>query len=179
MANTIPLSGERVTLRELTDDDFDAVHAYGSDLEVVRFLPWGPSSEEDTREFLATARREREARPRVDFTLAIVRREDDRLVGTIGLHKKGYNAMLGYALRRDAWGHGFGTEAARLLVDFGFRTLDLHRIWAGCDPENPASARILEKLGMRQEGHLREELHVRGEFRDTLVYAVLEREWRG
>jgi len=82
--------------------------------------------------------------------------------------------MLGYCYDRAAWGRGYATEAASEILDFGFDVLLLHRVWAGCDPENVASARVLEKLGMRLEGHLRESERIRGAYRDTLVYAVIE-----
>jgi RimJ/RimL family protein N-acetyltransferase len=86
--------------------------------------------------------------------------------------------MLGYCLHQDVWSMGYGTEAARAQLEFAFQQLGLHRVWAGTDPDNAASARILEKLGMTREGHLRENVQVRSEWRDTIVFAILEREWR-
>lgn len=81
---------------------------------------------------------------------------------------------IGYVLRQDRWGQGYGTETARILIDFGFATLGLHRIEAICDPENIASRRILEKAGMQYEGHAREHLWVHAKWRDSLRFAVLE-----
>ena len=89
-----------------------------------------------------------------------------------------FQAGLGYCYRPDAWGRGYATEAAGTLVRFGFDVLMLHRIWAGCDPGNEASIRVLEKAGMTMEGRHRENVRIRGEFRDTLVYGLLGREWR-
>ena len=63
------------------------------------------------------------------------------------------------------------------MVDFGFRELRLHRIWADCDPANVPSCRVLEKLGMRREGHFRENAWIKGEWVDSLIYAILDREW--
>jgi RimJ/RimL family protein N-acetyltransferase len=63
------------------------------------------------------------------------------------------------------------------MVEFGFRELGLHRMWADCDPDNVGSWRVLEKIGMRREGHLRENALVKGAWVDSLIYAVLEREW--
>jgi RimJ/RimL family protein N-acetyltransferase len=85
---------------------------------------------------------------------------------------------IGYCLNRDFWGKGYGTEVARALITFGFEQLNLHRIYATCDPQNTASAHVLEKAGMQREGHLRERKWVKGRWRDFLLYAVLDREWK-
>ena len=149
------LRSQRLLLRDFRDDDFKAVHAYATDLDVVRYMTWGPNSEAETREFLERAQSHIENEPRVGFELAVIRGEPEELIGGIGLHVDGSKAMLGYCFARSAWGQGFATEAARVLVDFGFRSQGLHRIWACCDPENAGSIRVLQKLGMRQEGHLK------------------------
>lgn len=169
---------DRLLLREFSDEDFQAVHAYASDPDVVRFMTWGPNSEAQTREFLKRAQANAEADPRLQFELAVVRHASGDLIGSIGLHVDGSNAMLGFCYARDAWGQGYATEAALILLDFGFGSLGLHRIWADCDSENASSVRVLQKLGMRQEGHLRQDREIRGEWRDTLIFAILDTEWR-
>ncbi len=105
---------------------------------------------------------------------------DGRLIGAAGLDvaEEACQATLGYCLSARAWGRGYATETARALVGFGFDVLLLHRIQAGCDPENAASARVLEKVGMTLEGRLRDDARIRGEYRDTLVFGILEHEWR-
>lgn len=176
------LKTPRLVLREFTADDFEAVHAYGSDPEVVEFLPWGPNSEQDTIDFLERNVKNAAVDPREDFVLGVVRRCDDRLLGGVGLHlpdAESHLGMLGYVYHRDAWGQGYATEAARAIVSFGFDVLGLRRIWAGCDPENRASARVLEKIGMSLEGHLREDQRVRGRLRDSLMFGILATEYYG
>jgi len=172
------LRSERLHLREFQDGDFEAVHAYGSDPEVVRYMVWGPNSEDDTREFLKRARGLADADPRVGYDLAVTLGDTGELVGGIGIYIDGSNAMLGYCFARPAWGKGYATEAGELVIEFGFETMGVHRIWAGCDPDNRGSIRVLEKLGMTREGHLREESRIRGEWRDTLLFAILADEWR-
>ena len=169
---------DRLLLREFSDEDFQAVHAYASDPDIVRFMTWGPNSEAETREFLKCAKTHAEANPRLQFGLAVVRHASGDLIGSIGLHVDGSNAMLGFCYARSAWGQGYATEAAQILLDFGFGSLGLHRIWADCDSENAVSVRVLQKLGMRQEGHLRGDCKIRGEWRDTLIFAILDNEWR-
>ena len=85
---------------------------------------------------------------------------------------------MGYILSRDAWGHGYGTEAARRLVRFGFEIMKAHKIIATSAPENHASVRVLEKAGMTREGYLKEDVLVDGRWRDSILMAVLDHEWR-
>jgi len=171
------MQSERLTLREFRGDDFHAVHSYGTDLEVVRYMPWGPNTEDETRAFLERAQSHADADPRTSYELAVIETSGDRLIGGIGLDAEDQQGMLGYCFACPAWGQGFATEAARLMLNFGFKTLDMHRIWAGCDSENAASARVLEKVGMRLEGCHKHDCQIRGVWRDTLAFAILSDEW--
>jgi RimJ/RimL family protein N-acetyltransferase len=87
------------------------------------------------------------------------------------------DAVIGYCFNKTYWGKGYATEAVRALLEFGFNRLTLHRISANCDPSNVASNRVLMKAGMKLEGRLRENLRVKGRWRDTMVYGILEREY--
>ncbi|MCP4143768.1 MAG: GNAT family N-acetyltransferase [bacterium] len=170
------LNSDRLTLREFKDSDLEAVHSYGSDIEVVRYMEWGPNSRTDSEDFLARAKAELLKGPRAIYEFAVIETATDELIGGIGLHTKGFQAMLGYCYARPAWGKGFATEAAQLLVDYGFNTLGLHRIWAKCDTENIPSIRVLEKIGMIQEGCLKHDCQIRGEWRDNALFAILKEE---
>lgn len=171
------LETDRLILRELSMDDFESVHAYGSDPEVVQFVPWGPNTEQITRDFLERNIQKAAADPRQDFIYGVVPKGDDRLVGSVGIYSDGHQAMLGYAYGRETWGRGYATEAALAMVGLAFDVLHLRRVWASCDPDNTASARVLQKCGMTLEGRLREDNDIRGRLRDTLVWGILEREW--
>ena len=85
---------------------------------------------------------------------------------------------LGYDLAPRYWGRGYATEAARAIVRFGFEELGLHRIWSWCIADNVASARVMEKVGMRLEGRQRDKERFKGRWWDRLLYAILEDEWR-
>ncbi len=87
-------------------------------------------------------------------------------------------AEIGFTLRRDRWGAGLATEAAQLLLAFGFDQLGMHRIEATSHPDNVASIRVLEKIGMSLEGCIRDHLFVNGAWRDSLAFSILEPEWR-
>ena len=171
------LTTERLVLREFAPSDFAAVHAFASDMRTTTFVEWGPNTEQDTRDFLehcATSAREV---PRTGRLLAITLA--GAAIGSIGLTVQpraarhgALLAELGYTLHPELWGHGYATEAARALVDFGFSQLHLVRITATCRPENVASAGVLGKLGMAQVGHLKNDRLIRGAWLDTLVFAV-------
>jgi len=175
------LIGPRLVLRELTVEDWPKVHAYSAHPEVVRYQPWGPNVPEESRAFVEQAVIAAQAVPRTEYQLAMTLVDGGRFVGTGVLwlrnpdHGQG---EIGYFLHPDAWDRGYATEAALLLLDFGFRELRLHRIAATCDPRNAASARVLEKAGMTYEGRLRETMRLRDGWRDSSVYSILAHEWR-
>jgi [ribosomal protein S5]-alanine N-acetyltransferase len=177
----VAIETPRLVLRELGDNDAPAVQAYAGNIEVVRYLDWGPSTPEDTVRFLAVARAARDAVPRTAYHLAIALKGGSTLIGSCRIEIRSAangSGDLGYVLNRQHWGHGYATEAIRHLLSFGFERLALHRIWATCDVENRASARVLEKIGMRREGHLRQNVRRKGEWRDSYLYAILAPEWR-
>lgn len=170
---------ERLILRDFRLEDTEAVHAYGSDPEVTTYMPWGPNSPQDTAAFMARALERQATWPRLDLGLAIELKAEGGVVGSIALHLRDIpNATveLGYVLRRDLWGRGLVSEAAEALVALGFG-LGLHRIVAACDVRNVGSYRVMEKLGMRREGLLRQDRRLRGAWRDTYVYALLAEDW--
>lgn len=174
------LRTERLLLREFVEEDWRAVHEYGSDPEVVRFMPWGPNTEDDTRAFVARALAAQSEEPRRNYYAAVTLLAGGWLIGACSLHlgsPANRSAWIGYCYARAFWGCGYATEAARALVSFGFRELGLHRIWASCDVENAASARVMEKLGMQREGRLRQDMNIRCRWRDSFIYAVLEGGW--
>jgi RimJ/RimL family protein N-acetyltransferase len=176
----VAIETPRLILREFGDNDADAVHAYARDPEVVRHLDWGPNTPEDTAGFLAVARTARDAVPRTAHHLAIVLKVGGQLIGGCRIEIRSAvngNGDVGYVLARQAWNRGYATEVTRALLGFGFERLALHRIWATCDVENVASARVLEKVGMHREGHLRENVRRKGEWRDSYLYALLAPEW--
>jgi RimJ/RimL family protein N-acetyltransferase len=172
---------DRLVLREFEHHDWEAVHVWASDPEVVRYLAWGPNTERETRTFVQHAIGQQLDRDRRDWELAIVLKEDGQVVGGCGIHvsapehRKGW---IGYCLRHDTWGRGYATELASALLAIGFVELKLHRVFATCDPRNMASARVLEKIGMRREAHLREHLWQKGEWRDSVIFGMLEQEFR-
>lgn len=170
----------RLLLRDLRKSDLHAVHEYASVSEVVRYMDWGPSSLEESKAFIRRAMETGKEQPRRHYTLAVTLRRRPRLIGSCGItvsNPENREGWIGYCLNKCFWDRGYGTEVARALVDFGFKQLSLHRVFATCDPANAASSRVLEKAGMRREGHIRQHKWVKMQWRDSYLYAVLEEEW--
>jgi RimJ/RimL family protein N-acetyltransferase len=121
------------------------------------------------------------ARPRTQFQLALTLRSSGELIGNCGIRMREPDAIqadIGCELSPEHWGRGYATEAARAIIAFGFTELQLHRIWSWCIADNLGSARVLERLGMRPEGRLRENERYKGRYWDTLMFGMLEDEWR-
>jgi len=117
---------------------------------------------------------------RTAFRWGIARRADDQIIGTCSLfhfEEESWRAEVGYALGQPYWGQGYIQETLRAVLDYGFATLNLHRIEAEIDPENSASVRAVERLGFVGEGLLRERWLVEGKTSDSLMMGLLRREW--
>jgi ribosomal-protein-alanine N-acetyltransferase len=172
----VELTTSRLRLRDFELGDFEAVHAFATDLAVVSYMEWGPNTPEQTQAFLREARASTEVSPRRRYAFAVVHSDAERLIGSIelkvvsGEHRRG---EIGYVLAHEWWGHGYATEATRRLLAFGFNELGLHKISATCDPENRASVAVLTKNGMHREGVLRDHIYVRGQWRDRLLFGVI------
>lgn len=116
----------------------------------------------------------------IGVTFAIVRRDDGALLGGIGLrlNHREQHAEMGYWMGVPYWSQGYGTEAATALVRYGFTDLDLHRIYANHYTRNPASGRIMQKIGMQHEGRMREHARHWDGFEDLELYGLLRSEWQ-
>ncbi|NVB36366.1 GNAT family N-acetyltransferase [Pseudenhygromyxa sp. WMMC2535] len=176
------LKTDRLTLRELAVEDWRDARAIDGDPEVTRYQSSDVKDEAESRTYLERSVAQAQAQPRRVYDLAITMGDEDRFLGRVGLgieRAEHRDAQVWYVLRRDLWGKGIVSEAVTTILGFGFDTLGLHRIWGDIDPRNPASARVLEKQGMRREAHLRENWWLSGEWCDSWIYALLEQEWRG
>ena len=176
---SLTIRTERLVLRELRVGDWKTVHKYASDPEVVRFMDWGSETIDDTKAFISRAIAARKDKTRTAYTLAIALQTSGELIGSCGFYVSNVQnreGWIGYCLNPIYWNQGYGTETAKALVNFGFQKLKLHRVFATCDPSNFASIHVLEKAGMKLEGHMREHKWSKGSWRDSLIYAILENE---
>ncbi len=171
----ITLETERLVLRPLTSDDFEAVHSWGSNPANTRYMGWGPNNEEQTRGFLASVK------PGKDF--AVVLKESGKVIGSGGIYPDNANDMaeIGWILHMDYWKRGYGTEFGGELIRYGFEDLKLRRIYAPCAAANYGSYRVMERNGMRREA-----VHVKAfwaridkEWIDQAIYAILAEDYFG
>jgi [ribosomal protein S5]-alanine N-acetyltransferase len=175
------LQTDRLILRPLAMEDVDFVFQHFHDPQVVQYLMDEPPVADYAQ-----------AQAIIDFYLepegkthnrwGIVRRADNRLIGTCGYHKweKAYfRAEIGYDLSPDCWGQGYMTEALRSVIRHGFERMGLNRIDALVYIHNDRSIQLLQRLGFRQEGLLRDYFCLDGIFFDHFLFALLRREWGG
>lgn len=181
------LMTERLVLREFVTEDFEAVHAYASNKENVRYMIWGPNSEEDTRDFILFCMERGRENPRLKYDWAVTLKDGDgpgKLIGGCGIYldESRRTGELGWILHRDYWKQGIMAEAARTMIDYGFTVLNLHRIYSACNGENYGSYRVMEKCGMRKEAHFIQSRYGRVGDRhswyDECHYGILQDEWR-
>ncbi|HEX8345151.1 MAG TPA: GNAT family protein [Actinoplanes sp.] len=173
----VTLTGRAVTLREFRSDDAAASLAIVGDDQVTQWLSFDSRDLDAARAMIDGAVRRAQDEPRTEYYLAAAA-DNDELVGFARLALAGVRAAkLGYAIRADRWGKGYATDAARLMITFGFEHLRLHRISAAIGPDNAASIAVVEKLGMQYEGRIRDHVFTNGAWRDSLLYAVLDHEW--
>jgi len=171
---------ERLVLRPFRHGDEAAVLDYRRRVEVCRYIPADPLTDATAPLFIAdriTARRIGADGDRMVFAVEL----DGLVIGDV-LVRAGQvadrQAEVGWVFNPDFHGRGYATEAARELVRLSFDELGMHRVWAQLDPRNTASARLCERLGMRHEAHLRQDMWLKGEWTDSAIYAILESEWR-
>jgi [ribosomal protein S5]-alanine N-acetyltransferase len=168
------LKTSRLVLRQLMIGDADALFKTLSDDEVMRYWSDGPhQTVDDTRSYIAW-----NADLRSDHKCwAITSDGMDAMGWVILIPRRKDNFELGYILGRQHWRQGYLSEAAKAVLDYGFGELRVRRIMADTDPDNDASIALLEKLGFRKEGYLREEWQTHIGVRDSLIFGLLRREW--
>lgn len=165
---------ERLVLRWPVIEDTQAIfEEYATDPEVTRYLTWVPHKEPATvMEFLAGVIKQNESGGW--YSWALCKPEDDRVIGMVAGRVCGHMVDIGYVLGRKHWGNGYMTESASWLAEWALQLPGVFRVWAVCDIENMASARVLEKSQFQREGILRRWINHPNrsdEPRDCYVYA--------
>jgi RimJ/RimL family protein N-acetyltransferase len=175
----VTLMGKRTALREFRPDDAEATLPVIGDDRVTDWLSFDSRTLEQAEAMIAGAVERAQVQPRNEYYLGVTKLGSDELIGFARIGLNGVHAAkLGYAIRFDDWGHGYATDAARTLIDFGFRELDLHRVSAAIGPDNQPSIRLVERLGFQREGRIRDHVFTNGAWRDSLLYSVLAEDWK-
>lgn len=173
------LETDRLILRKLTIEDAADLFEYASEPEVSRFLPWEKHrTSHDTEEFIRSAIESYESSHLAPWGIAL--RSNNKLIGTIDFVRwlpNHFRAEIGFVLSNRYWGQGLTLEATKRVVRFGFERMELQKIEAQSMIENVQSQRVLQKLGMRFEGVLRNHWWIKDQFRDTVQYSMLKNEY--
>jgi RimJ/RimL family protein N-acetyltransferase len=149
---------------------------YGRDPAVAKYMTWRPHrSVGDTLVFLRNC--EKGWLEGTSFPWALWSKADGGFVGLVEARVSGATVTVGYALVRSRWRQGLMTEALTVVVDWALAQPDIYRVWATCDVDNLASARVLERVGMRREGILRRWLlhpNISDQPRDCFCYSIVK-----
>ena len=174
------LETEDLILRKPRVKDAEDIFRYASDEAVSRYVLWDPHrSVGETRSFIRDLR----SRIRAGFpsSWAVELRCSGKVIGTIGFvwySPENHSAELGYSFSREYWNHGYATQALSAVIDSLFRSIPVNRLEAQHDVRNPASGRVMEKCGLRQEGVLRNRIVNKGEYVDTALWSILRSDWK-
>lgn len=178
MTPIVTIGTKRLRLRPFQTTDAEAVHrlAGSQDVAAGTFLPH-PMDRQAAQDWVTERLNDQAAGTGVTFAITLL--ENGELIGSIGMelmlvHEQG---RLTYWLGRDYWNQGYGTEAVMALVEYGFNSLKLHRIYAPHFHTNPASGRVLQKVGMTHEGRLREHYLRFGQRVDVELYGMVRQEF--
>ena len=168
----------RLFLRQFQPSDADTVHRLAGVKEVAAgtWLPQ-PSDLEAAAKWIAQQQESFAAGNAITFAIVLI--EEEQLIGSIGMEiaREHQLARLSYWLGTHYWNQGYCTEAVRAVLDYGFTRLSLHRIYAPHFHNNPASGRVLRKVGMTYEGRMREHYIRFGQFVDVEIYGMLRKEF--
>lgn len=172
------LTTERLIIRSFTKNDWKDLYEYLSDERVIRYEPYEVFSEEQCKH-------EAIQRSKNEAFLAVCLKESNKVIGNLYFAEQDFKTWeIGYVFNHSYQGVGYATEGAKEILREAFVHLGARRIIAMCNPENSASWRLLERLGMRREGHLIKNIYFKKDeaggpiWQDTYEYAILEEEWR-
>jgi RimJ/RimL family protein N-acetyltransferase len=177
------LKGKNVLLRPIKRSDISYFLKWFNDPEVVQYLemylPMTEMSEEKFIEELGTTR----AKSDVILVIEVIEGTSTKPIGNCGLHEidsKDRKALFGIVIgEKDYWSKGYGREAARLMINYGFQQLNLHRISSGAFAFNERSMKLQKEVGFREEGRLRQAFFKNGQYHDLIQFGLLREEWKG
>ncbi|QWU15326.1 ribosomal-protein-alanine N-acetyltransferase [Paenibacillus sophorae] len=174
------LETDRFVLRQLKQDDSREIFQYFSLDEVTKFYDLESFTNIEQAEELIDRWNQKFERNQ-GIRWGITLRSESRVIGTCGFHgwmKNHYKAEIGYELTPEYWRQGYMTEVIQKIIEFGFNNLGLNRIEAFVEPENVGSRKVLEKIGLSEEGTLKEHFYWRNRFVDTVIYAILKKDYK-
>ncbi len=178
---TFAIRTRRLLLRRLRAEDAEALFHYRSDPDVSRYQNWDPQDVEEIRGFIREQSSVEVDTPGTWCQMGIYLLDSETLAGDCGLHfpeGRDFEVELGITLAPAFQGKGYAAETLIAVIDVLFELFGKHRVTASLDPRNLASARLLERVGLRREAHFRKSLWFKGEWADDILFAILEEEWQ-
>jgi RimJ/RimL family protein N-acetyltransferase len=175
-----PLETDRLIVRHFEDGDLDAFVAYRNDPEISRYQSWDSISAPRAQAFIQEQKRLQPGEPGRWFHFALAARNGEQLAGDVGLQvllADVRQAQVNISLAGEYQGRGLAAEALTAVLDFAFIQMDLHRVVAVTDAQNQPAVALLERLGLRREGHFIKNIWFKGAWADEYLYAVLQAEW--
>lgn len=171
------MSTPRLIIRRFLPEDWRDLHEYLSNAEVLRYEPYEPFTEEQSKQ-------EAIRRAGNEAFWAVCLKDSGKLIGNVFFEKQDFDTWeLGYVFNSAFWGNGYATESAKAVVSNAFKNHNARRIKAMCDPLNAPSWKLMERLGMRREGFLIQNVWFKKDadgnpiWKDTYMYAILNTEW--
>jgi RimJ/RimL family protein N-acetyltransferase len=174
------LETTRLRLRRFRDDDCALFMDYRNDPEVARYQSWEGITESEARALIQEVKEIQPWEPGEWLQIAIEIKETELLVGDCAFkidEDDARQAEIGFTLSRAYQGRGIASEAVSCLLEYAFASLGLHRVIAIVDVENAASVALVERLGLRREGHFHQNVWFKGKWGDEFLYAMLREEW--
>lgn len=167
------IESNRLVIRKFEAEDWQAVYEYTSNADVMTYIPEGVFTEEDAKKFVEENSGDKAEK------FAVVLKDENILIGHIAFYNVfgGHTYEIGWVFNPKFYNKGYASEAAYAALNYGFKELKLHRIIATCQPENPPSYRVMEKIGMRREGHFKKCIPNGNEWWDEYYYAILDEEF--
>ena len=179
-SDLLPLLSPRLVLRRFTEADAAAFFAYRNDPKIARYQSWEGIALAEAAEFVRRQQSQEVGVPGEWLQIAVALQDTNALIGDCALKVQAHDprqATIGGTLARRFQRQGFAVEALSCLLDALFERLKLHRVVADTDVENTAAWTLMEQLGLRREGHLRQSLWFKGRWADEYLYAMLREDW--
>ncbi|WP_183557525.1 GNAT family N-acetyltransferase [Mucilaginibacter sp. SP1R1] len=173
MIHSVEIETERLLIREYTEADWEAVHDYARQEDILIYEAWGPNTETETKHFIERVIGDQTRQPRLSFDLAIILKKEGRLIGgcRFGFTNAERNeGSIGYIINPFYWKNNYATEAANALINFATALFKVKQMKATCDVLNVGSQRVLSKCGFVLTQKIENDIKMKGRFRDTYVY---------
>ena len=165
---------ERLLIRKFEKEDLQAVYEYTSDANVMKYIPEGVFTKETAKEFIVKNMGDRADK------FAVVLKDENMLIGHMFFCKYfgDHTYEIGWVFNPKFYNKGYASEAAKAILQYAFEEMKLHRVIATCQPQNPPSYRVMEKIGMRREGYFKKCIPNGDEWWDEYYYTILNEEWK-